>query len=588
MSLAGVWNLDGRPLRRSVIDRVLAPLASGERHLWREGAVCLAVLPSGPAPTTRRPVASAGGVVLTFDGRLDDRHGLVDALGTLPDADELMSDGDLILAAYDRWGDGLADHLVGEYALALFDPRRQWLLLARDPSGARPLHYLRLPDTMAYASRIDALLAHPGGRRAPNAAVLSRLVLGGAPQADSGATTAYDGVYSVPPGHVAALTRGRFVTRRFADPALRDDRRPGEIGAVVDAAVARRVREGPVVVDLGEWAAESLIGAAVRHGADVIALLPPGRRPPAAASDVIELARPPLAPIEVAQASLAITESPRLDPWLPPRQEALERAVERGASVQLSAAGAKPMLSDDAYLADLVRRLAVREALREVPGSRRERVRAVGDAVARGMVPGLLQQPARSVRAYVRGPLRDADWYTSSFRLWALKASTRERWQDLPTHSARGVYAQARSVALQADVEARAKLASRVGLEAAFPFLDPEVIATVMAIPGQRRAPGGDARALLPVPPGPPPEDVSGPLLLVGWEECRRRFLRVGAAVQAGYVDGAMLESELDYLRDDIADGHPTAAHRLMDLLGLELWLESLETPGLSGSGAIG
>ena len=77
-------------------------------------------------------------LTLIADARLDDRAGLAAALG-LNLAD--VNDGDLILAAYGKWGADCPRHLLGDYAFVIHDEAAGLLFGARDHIGARPFFY---------------------------------------------------------------------------------------------------------------------------------------------------------------------------------------------------------------------------------------------------------------------------------------------------------------------------------------------------------------------------------------------------------------------------------------------------------------
>src|SRR5690349_9436440 len=67
-------------------------------------------------------------------------------------------DTEVILAAYDRWGERFVEHLVGMFAIALVDRRRRCLVLARDRLGIKPLYLARFPGGLRFASTLPALL----------------------------------------------------------------------------------------------------------------------------------------------------------------------------------------------------------------------------------------------------------------------------------------------------------------------------------------------------------------------------------------------------------------------------------------------
>src|SRR5207244_2796221 len=114
--------------------------------------------------TEVQPLVDGSGAVLVFNGRLDNRDELLAALrkngdrtskfkGPVPVFSDASSpDPAIVLAAYAAFGERFVQQLNGEFALGLFDPRRQRLFLAADPIGLRPLYYYRTEDTFLFAS----------------------------------------------------------------------------------------------------------------------------------------------------------------------------------------------------------------------------------------------------------------------------------------------------------------------------------------------------------------------------------------------------------------------------------------------------
>src|SRR5688572_21387690 len=117
--ILGIWNLDGPPVEQELLGRLAALLAHrGPDGLggWIRGPVGLAcqllrVTPESLHET--QPFADPTGIVIVFDGRLDDRE---DVLAHLPGLDKDCSDAALAAAAYRAFGDGFAQKLNGDFA----------------------------------------------------------------------------------------------------------------------------------------------------------------------------------------------------------------------------------------------------------------------------------------------------------------------------------------------------------------------------------------------------------------------------------------------------------------------------------------
>ena len=121
------------------------------------------------------------------------------------------SDSESILLSYAEYGDGFLERLRGMYAFALFDDARRRLLLVRDRLGIKPLFYLRLPDRIAFASEIKALLPLLPKRPSVHAPALRQFLL---QQFSSGEETVVAGIRRVLPGEMLVIDADLQIRRQ--------------------------------------------------------------------------------------------------------------------------------------------------------------------------------------------------------------------------------------------------------------------------------------------------------------------------------------------------------------------------------------
>jgi asparagine synthase (glutamine-hydrolysing) len=101
-------------------------------------------------------------LVLTADARIDNREELVAKLDIANKPLEKITDSELILIAYSHWGEHCVEHLIGDFAFAIWDQPQQKLFCARDHLGVKPLYYFYDPEhTFCFASEMKALLTFP-------------------------------------------------------------------------------------------------------------------------------------------------------------------------------------------------------------------------------------------------------------------------------------------------------------------------------------------------------------------------------------------------------------------------------------------
>ncbi len=118
-------------------------------------------------------------------------------------------DTEVLLHGWRAWGPAMLDRLNGMFAFAIHDAGSQTMFLARDRMGVKPLHYVELADgSIAFASELKGLLAHPLVRRTPDLrAIEDYLAFGYVP--DDACLVA--GVRKLAAGHYLLVRRGHPV-----------------------------------------------------------------------------------------------------------------------------------------------------------------------------------------------------------------------------------------------------------------------------------------------------------------------------------------------------------------------------------------
>ena len=191
-------------------------------------------------------------VAVVFNGELYGYRDLRERLILCGHRFATQSDTEILVHAWEEWGEDALNELRGMFAFALLDLRERYatapiLFLARDPLGIKPLYYTQTPQGFAFASEVRALLsAGVVPRTLSRDALTSYLLFGSV----SEPVTLVEGVFSLPPGHRILLhvpERRRVPrARQWWDPALspaaRDTRKPRDL-----AAAAKKLR--PVLED---------------------------------------------------------------------------------------------------------------------------------------------------------------------------------------------------------------------------------------------------------------------------------------------------------------------------------------------------
>jgi len=123
-----------------------------------------------------------------------------------------FSDCEVIVHAYEEYGDDFLTRLNGMFALAVWDQRHQRLVLARDRVGIKPLFYARHEGLLLFASEPKALLAYPGFPRALDPVALDQyLTYQYVPTPKS----IYAGINKLRPGHALSVEGGCITERPY-------------------------------------------------------------------------------------------------------------------------------------------------------------------------------------------------------------------------------------------------------------------------------------------------------------------------------------------------------------------------------------
>ncbi|MBV9168761.1 MAG: asparagine synthase (glutamine-hydrolyzing) [Chloroflexi bacterium] len=155
------------------------------------------------------------------------------------------SDTEVIVHAYEEFGPACVERLWGMFALALWDSRKQLLLLARDRLGKKPLaYYVNHTGGIAFASELNALLQHPDvPREVDPRAIDDYLTYLYVPAP----TTAYRDVKKLPPAHRLVWQHGRVTVEpywqvRFGEKVnLSEDEALEQFGSLFRDSVRRRL-----------------------------------------------------------------------------------------------------------------------------------------------------------------------------------------------------------------------------------------------------------------------------------------------------------------------------------------------------------
>ena len=209
--IVGIYYLDGRPVEREQLGRmvdILAHRGPDGADVWCEGPVGLGhrMLWTTPESLLEKLPFAERGHVITADARIDNRDELISALSLDDRPSEKITDSQLILAAYEKWGEACPEHLLGDFAFAIWDGRKQVLFCARDHFGVKPFYYYSSKQAFVFASEIKALLCLPEVPHQLNEVRIADYL---ASMLEDKSITVYQDILRLPPAHTLTVSCGR-------------------------------------------------------------------------------------------------------------------------------------------------------------------------------------------------------------------------------------------------------------------------------------------------------------------------------------------------------------------------------------------
>ncbi|MCK6074409.1 asparagine synthase-related protein [Paenibacillus silvae] len=155
-------------------------------------------------------------LTITADAILDNREQLAEQLRISRSALVAMADSELILLAYQRWGEEVATHLLGDFVFAIWDERRRTLFAARDITGMRTLYYRLDGPRFAFCTLMKPLLELEGVQKSLDETWLSDfLAIPDMLDTANIHATVYRGINQLPSAHTLTFRSGKVEMKQY-------------------------------------------------------------------------------------------------------------------------------------------------------------------------------------------------------------------------------------------------------------------------------------------------------------------------------------------------------------------------------------
>lgn len=250
---AGILCADGKPVDREQLQRLTdfqRFRGLDAQDIWVDGQVGFGhtLLKTGPHSEREHQPFRLGDAWIVADCRVDARLALIaelQARGHQCVAE--AADVELILRAYSLWGDDCVQHLLGDFAFAIWDGPRRSLFCARDQMGVKPFYFAHLGSAIIFSNTLDCIRLHPAVSSALNDLAIADFLLFDNIQ-EPGATSFRD-IQRLPPAHTLTCRGEQVSIRRYwtlpVSPPIHHKRQSEcveQFRELLDIAVADRLR----------------------------------------------------------------------------------------------------------------------------------------------------------------------------------------------------------------------------------------------------------------------------------------------------------------------------------------------------------
>jgi asparagine synthase (glutamine-hydrolysing) len=223
--IIGIVNFDGAPIDPDLLSRITDYMAfrgPDARGVWTDASVGLGhtmLRTTWESETEKQPLTLDGNRWLIADARIDARQELIKKLeGKLNrDFTRIPDDAELILHAYEAWGEECVKYLIGDFAFAIWDSRSRQLFCARDHLGIRQLYYAYNGTCFVVSNTLNCLRLHPRVSNKLNEIAIGDFLLFGLNQESS--TTVFADINKLPQGHTLVVSRKNLRLKQYWTPS---------------------------------------------------------------------------------------------------------------------------------------------------------------------------------------------------------------------------------------------------------------------------------------------------------------------------------------------------------------------------------
>ena len=259
--IAGIVNLDGAPVDRELLSRMTKFMAfrgPDGQDTWIDGHAGFGHALLRTSREAEAAFAAGRDVWITADARIDGCETTE------------LTDAERILRAYEKWGEECVEHLIGDFAFAIWDKRQRRLFCARDRFGVKPFFYARIGNSFIFSNTLNVLRLDARVSDELNERAIGDYLESGLNQDLS--TTVFRDIQRLPGGHTLSVANASLTTRCYWTPSVKNEIRFRDPRAYVErfaelltTAVKDRLRADRVSLSMSGGLDSTSLAAVARE-----------------------------------------------------------------------------------------------------------------------------------------------------------------------------------------------------------------------------------------------------------------------------------------------------------------------------------
>ncbi|MDQ0270914.1 asparagine synthase-related protein [Cytobacillus purgationiresistens] len=222
-AIAGIYHLYKEPIpieHRDGMMQAFQTFPANRRAVWNKDSIFFGCCSQWITPESVSEVLPfydyERQLAITADAIVDNRDDLFERLQVYKNDRPMVSDSQLILLAYEKWGEECPKYLIGDFAFMIWDERKRKLFGARDFSGTRTLYYARHDEKFAFSTTVKSLLSLPYITKNLNEEWLAEFIANpGMFESVDTSSTAYQHIHQLSPSHSITIIDEKIQLKRY-------------------------------------------------------------------------------------------------------------------------------------------------------------------------------------------------------------------------------------------------------------------------------------------------------------------------------------------------------------------------------------